>query len=220
MTMKLNHYAMALMLGMGLAGAGSTAQAADAISTFADIGGYSQYVWRGAAQGTGQSSLQGDVGVEHESGLSANVWFATGVGDSEKEYDITVDFSGESSVIGYSLGYIAYKFVDDTALNATEFYAGLSYQIASATLYNGDGYNYLEFGVGDTVADMFDASATVGYTMPDVGDSEVNHVTLGASTDFDMGAYTLSPSISYAMPQGVAGDVLDNEFVVGINASF
>ena len=214
MKTKLNIYSMALMLGMGMASASSVSQAADGISTFADIGGYSQYVWRGAAQGTGQSSLQGDVGVEHESGLSANVWFATGVGDSETEYDITFDYSGEAGDIGYSVGYIMYKFVDDSSLDAEEAYLGASMGIASLTIYMGDGYNYIEAGVGDTVADMFDASLSVGSNSPDSG-SSTTHTTLSLSKDFDMGAYTLTPSITV----GKVTD-LDTEFVAGVNASF
>ena len=214
MKTKLKMYAMTLMLGMGLASASSVSQAADGISTFADIGGYSQYVWRGAAQGTGQSSLQGDVGLEHEAGLSANVWFATGVGDSETEYDITVDYSGEAGDIGYSVGYIMYKFVDDSSLDAEEAYIGASMGIASLTVYMGDGYNYIEAGVGDTVADMFDASLSVGSNDPDAGDS-TTHITAGVSKDYDMGSYTLTPSLTV----GKVTD-LDTEFVVGVNASF
>jgi len=210
---KLKHYGLAMMLGMGMVGASSAAQAEE-VAVFADIGGYSQYVWRGAAQGTGQFSLQGDAGVEHESGVSANIWFATGVGVSETEYDITLDYSGEANDIGYSVGFIAYKFVDDSTLDAEEFYLGASYDIASATVYIGDGYNYIEFGAGQTVADMIDASVAIGVNSPDVGTS-TTHFTLGASKDYDMGSYTLTPSLTI----GSVTD-LDTEFVLGVNASF
>ena len=214
MTKTLKNYAVALMLGMGLVGVNTSAQAEDAISVYADIGGFSQYIWRAAAQGTGQGSLQGDVGIEHESGVSANVWFATGVGADETEYDITLDYSGEAGDIGYSVGFIAYKFVNDSTLDANEFYVAASYDIASLTAYIGDGYNYVEAGVGATVADMFDASAAVGINSPDAGTS-TTHITLGASKDFDMDSYTITPSLTV----GSVTD-LDTEVAFGVNSSF
>ncbi|MDQ7004421.1 MAG: TorF family putative porin [Ghiorsea sp.] len=223
MNNKLKNYAMSLMLGMGLVGIAAPAQAADDMSVYADIGAFSQYIFRGAAQGldasgNGTASLQGDVGIEHESGLSANVWFATGVNGAagsgkETEFDFTVDYSGEAGDIGYSVGYIAYVYTDST-LDVNEFYIGGSYDIASATAYISDTYNYIELSAGDTVADMFDASVAVGVFSPDVGTS-TTHITLGASKDFDMGSYTLSPS----MTAGKAGD-LGAEFAMGVNASF
>ena len=225
MTMKLKHYAMGLMLGMGMINVGTAAHAEDAVSVFADIGGYSQYVWRGMNQSVNNdASVQGDVGVSHESGLSANVWFATGVdvgAGAETEYDITVDYSGEAGDFGYSVGYIMFKYMEDSTLDFEEFYVGGSYSIASATAYIGDGYNYLALSAGDSIADLFDASVTIGYTDRDAGTSEVSDVTLSASKDFDMGSFTLTPSLTYAMPQGdlsTAG--YNDEIAVGLNASF
>ncbi|MDQ7001198.1 MAG: TorF family putative porin [Ghiorsea sp.] len=114
MTMKLKNYAMALMVGMGLVGITTTAQAGSDMSVFADIGAQSQYIWRADPQGGGKASIQGDIGVQHESGLSANIWFGTGVNGAagtgkETEFNFTVDYSGEVDELGYSVGYIAYK---------------------------------------------------------------------------------------------------------------
>ncbi len=222
---NLKQYAMVLMLGTGMASTATTAHAADDVSLFADIGVYSQYIWRGMNQSVNNdASVQGDVGIEHSSGLSANVWFATGVdvgAGAETEYDITVDYSGEVGDIGYSVGYIMFKYMEDSTLDFEETYVGVSYSIASLTAYIGDGYNYYALDAGDTIAELFDAGVTVGYTDPDVGTSEVTDITISASKDFDMGSYTLSPSITYAMPQGeldTAG--YTNEVAVGVNASF
>jgi len=218
MNKTMKNYAMALMLGMGFAGVNTAVHAADDVSVYADIGGFSQYIFRGVAQGGGTASLQGDVGVEHESGVSANIWFATGVSGAagtgkETEFDFTVDYSGEVEGIGYSVGYIAYVYTDST-LDVNEFYLGASMGIASATVYISDTYNYIEAAAGDTVADMFDASIAVGVFSPDVGTS-TTHITLGASKDFDMGSYTLSPSLTI----GSVTD-LDTEVALGVNASF
>jgi len=220
MKSKLSKYALGLMMGMGLMGMNTTVQAADSVSMFADIGGYSQYIFRGAGQGldasgNGTASLQGDVGIEHESGVSANVWFATGVNGaagtgSETEFDFTVDYSGEAGDIGYSVGYIAYVYTDST-LDVNEFYIGGSYDIASLTAYIGDGYNYIEGGVGSSVADMFDASLSVGYET----NAKTTHTTFGASKDFDMESFTMTPSLTVGNTK--AGGT---EYALGVNASF
>ena len=111
MKVNLKHYAVTLMIGMGMISTQPSAHAGGS-TVFADIGAYSQYVWRGFAQSiNNDASVQGDVGVEMENGLSANVWFATGVdfgAGSDTEYDLTVDYSGESGDIGYSVGLIHY----------------------------------------------------------------------------------------------------------------
>jgi len=216
---NLKKYAMGLMLGMGIAGMGVQAQAADPVSVFADIGAQSQYIWRGAAQSVNNdAALQGDIGIEHESGLSANVWFSTGVDvgtGAETEFDITVDYSGEAGDVGYSVGYIAYKYTD-TSLEFNEIYAGVSYDIASLTAYyDSDNKNlYTELGLGTSVNDLFDVSLSAAVNTPDVG-SSTNHYVLGASKDFDMESFTLSPSLTV----GKAGDA-SSEVAVGVNASF
>jgi len=214
MNHKLRKYAMGLMIGMGLAGVSMQATAAG-ITTYADIGAQSQYIWRGAAQSVNNDlAIQGDVGVAHESGLSANVWFSTGVDvgtGKETEFDVTVDYSGEAGDLGYSVGYIAYKYTD-TALEFNEMYGGVSYDIASLTAYyDSDNKNlYTELGLGTTVVDTFDISIAAGVNSPDVG-SSTNHYTLGASKAFD--------NISVNATVGKAGSA-DAEFAVGVNAGF
>jgi len=215
MKSKLSKYALGLMMGMGLMGMNTTAQAADAISMFADIGAQSQYIWRADPQSVNNDpALQGDVGVEHESGLSANLWFSTGVDfgtGAETEFDITLDYSGEAGDIGYSLGYIAYRYTDSN-FDFDEVYAGVSFDIASlAVYYNADAKNlYTELGVGATVADMFDASLAFGVNSPDVGDS-TNHITLGLSKDFD----NITGNVTVANTK-----LNDTSFAAGINYAF
>jgi uncharacterized protein (TIGR02001 family) len=214
MKTKLQHYAIALMMGMGFLGLNTAAQAADDISVYADIGAQSQYIWRGAAQSVNNDvAFQGDVGIEHESGLSANVWFSTGVDfatTKETEFDFTVDYSGETNDLGYSVGFISYQYTDSASSN--EIYAGISKGIAALTAYyNTDSKGlYTELDAGMTVADMFDASASFGVNSPDVG-SSTNHFTLGASKDFD--------NITANLTIGKQTN-LDTEFAVGVNAAF
>ena len=215
MTMKLKNYAMALMMGMGLVGVNTAAHAADDISVYADIGAQSQYIWRGAAQSVNNDvAFQGDVGVEHESGLSANVWFSTGVDvgtGAETEFDFTVDYSGEVNDLGYSVGFIAYQYTD-SGLNFNEVYAGISKGVAALTAYY-DSSNknlYTELGAGMAVEDMFDVSASFGVNSPDVG-SSTNVYSLGASKDFE--------NITVNLTAGKF-DTLSTEFAVGLNAAF
>lgn len=218
MNKKLQHYAIGLMMGMGLMAVAVSAQAADDISVSADIGAFSQYLFRGIPQSVNNDfSVQGDVGVGHESGVSASVWFATGLdfgAGSETEVDITVDYSGEAKDIGYSIGYIMYKYLEDSSLDVEELYVGVSYDIASFTAYIGDGYNFYDLSIGDNVADLVDVSLTAGITSPDSG-SSTNHYILGVSKDFDMSAYTLTPSLTYSKVDNISSEV-----AVGVNASF
>ncbi len=215
MKSPFNKYALGLVLGMGLAGATTAAQAGDDVFVFADIGAQSQYIWRADPQSVNNDfAIQGDVGVAHESGLSASVWFSTGVdvgAGAETEFDITVDYSGEAGDMGYSIGYIAYKYTDSN-LDFDEIYAGVSFNIATLTAYyNADAKNlYTELGVGTTVADMFDASFAFGVNSPDVGNS-TNHITLNLSKDFD----NITGNVTIANTKAN-----DTSFAVGVNYAF
>jgi len=203
MTNKLKHYGLAMMLGMGMMGASSAAQAEE-VAVFADFGGYSQYIWRGAAQGAGEFSLQGDVGGDFGNGFSANVWFATGVG-TDTEYDLTVDYSTDK----FSVGYVHFAFMDST-FTADEIYVSSSYGPVSGLIaYDLDASDaYIEVSAGHSIEGVVDLSASAGF-------NTYENFTFGASRDFDMNSYTLSPSLTVGMAKGA-----DTEVSVGVNASF
>ncbi|MDX8387527.1 MAG: TorF family putative porin [Ghiorsea sp.] len=221
MTIKLKSYAMALMLGTGLMGVNANAHASD-LEIGADMGVFSQYVWRGQAQGNGESSVQGDFAASFTENLSANVWFATlGSGDAT-EFDYTIDYSGEAGDFGYSLGVIAYRFHNNDAANAEEVYLGVSYGVASATYYyDSDSKNaWVDLGAGTEVSG-FALDATASYSLPDVGTSEFVNLALGISKDVEVGDTVISPSFAYHSHMGALDAVATPDMVVfGFNVAY
>jgi uncharacterized protein (TIGR02001 family) len=116
----------------------------------ANIGLYSQYVWRGMTQTGKQPALQGGVDYAHGSGFYAGAWVSNVSwlkdGDASLyksggtvELDLYGGYGGEfgETGIGYDLGAIQYlypgsKRSGNPNAHATELYAGLSYGWLSA----------------------------------------------------------------------------------------
>ncbi len=236
MTVKLHKYAMALMVGMGLMGVQAPAQATD-LEIAADMGVYSEYVWRGTSFSSGAPVVQGDFGTSFNDNISASVWFsnvvgATGGGGSGTEFDYTIDYSDEINGIGYSVGAIAYRFLNASPDNTLEIYVGASMDMLSATLYyDTDLYKksmYLEVSAEAELMG-FATSATLGYTMPDGGTSEVAVITLSAGKDFEVGDMVISPSFAYNIGSGPNKEVKNaqgyviaggDRMVAGINVAY
>ncbi len=232
MKSKLTNYAIALTLGTGLMTVSAPAQAGE-MEVSADVGVYSSYVWRGTKYSGDAPSVQGDFGMEFTEGLSGNVWYATNLVGNVTEFDYTLDYSGEAGGIGYSVGVIAYRFLNQKSANTLEVYAGVSAGPASLTVYyDTDLFKkdmYIEAGV-DGELGSFAGSATVGYVMPDVGKSEVSNVTLGVSKDFELNSGIIaSPSFTYVAGLGpnkgvkaANGDTSSkgDQIVAGINFAY
>ncbi|MDX8383494.1 MAG: hypothetical protein R8M45_05395 [Ghiorsea sp.] len=216
MRKKFKCIRIALTLALGVSsifGLSHAAQAGSDVSLFADAGVFSQYLARSVPQGIGDVSVQGDVGIEHASGISASVWFATGQGGmgTDTEYDFTLDYSGETHDLGYSVGYYTIGTVDTTATEGGEFYAALSYGVAATAVYVATDYTYYEASVEYAIADVVDTSVLVGYEDA----AKLVDVTLNVSKDFEMSSYTLTPSVMVGKLENA-----DAEFVIGVNASF
>jgi hypothetical protein len=109
------------------------AAAPSALSLEGSAGISTSYLWRGAELGTGGSpAFWGDVS-DSTGAVSYGLWVTSG--DSQTEYDLYVDYSGEVSGIGYSLGYVDYNYADSAA-DFEETYLGLSYGPASVTVFD------------------------------------------------------------------------------------
>ncbi|MDQ6979265.1 MAG: TorF family putative porin [Mariprofundaceae bacterium] len=244
-----------MLLGMGAATAAEAQDAGLAVS--GDIGIASQYVWRGVTQTNGKTAIQGDLGVG-VGDVSASVWFSNAYpstapqfgGRDVVEFDWTVDYSSSfgDSGVGYSLGAIGYTYLYDAASNFPEVYMGLSYGPVSLTAYYNlkDSFNkaYLS---GDTWVDLsaggsvggFDLSGTVSYAKwkKDIVNRPVatsfksgtSVVTLGGSKDVDLGATTMTPSLTLTLPvaskdtagnRSIYGATVQNEFVASVNFTY
>lgn len=180
-----------------------------------DVNWVSQYVWRGQLSTDDvviQPALSTSV-KDFTFAVSGNL----NTSSNEYEWDFTeldyiVDYTRSFPNIenlSYSFGAIYYDFLDTTASNTTEVYAGLNLDTflkPSLTLYrdvaevNGI---YLSFGIEHDF-DMVKTSASIGW-----GDSDYNKfywnkdvdgfndLSLSASIPFEIKNVTIAPSITY-----------------------
>jgi uncharacterized protein (TIGR02001 family) len=113
----------------------------------ANIGLFSQYVWRGMTQSEKQPALQGGIDYAHVSGFYLGAWASNvrwpraGEDDASLyrsggtvELDLYGGYGGNigETGIGYDVGVIQYLFPGswrsgNPRANATELYAGISY---------------------------------------------------------------------------------------------
>lgn len=108
------------------------------------------YLWRGAELGNtgvqggnGNAAFSVDVS-DSTGGLTYGLWVTSG--DSQTEYDLYADYSGEVSGIGYSIGYVDYNYA--LSGDFEETYVGLSYGPVSVTYFEDqdDDSDYTVFG--------------------------------------------------------------------------
>ncbi len=76
----------------------------------ANIGGMSDYWFRGLDQTTNNASIMGGLDYEHDSGLYVGTWLASL--PSDLEYDLYAGYSGEMGDFSYSAGLIGYFYQD------------------------------------------------------------------------------------------------------------
>jgi uncharacterized protein (TIGR02001 family) len=236
--MQLKRRLMVWVLAATGLTAGTTATAwADGPEVSADMGIYSQYVWRAVTQTGNAPAVQGDVGVAM-GGVSFGAWFSNAYGASNgqqvEEFDWTLDYSGEAGAIGYSVGAIYYTYQYDGHSNFTEAYVGGSYDgplAPSLTVYytvtdtdsgfykNGD--IWIDLGVSQSV-DGYDLSGTVSYVnwasdaarASNMYKDGVAAIALGVSKDVDVAGVTMTPSLTVTVP--VIGDSSDgNKYIYG-----
>lgn len=164
----------------------------------ANVGLYSDYIWRGVTQTNGEAAIQGGFDLSHAStGLYIGNWNSNVVGGTE--IDLYGGVSNElfDSGVNYDIGFIRYLYPTQGAGNFNEVYGGLSAEIGEITpgiTYwhnpdSGDGYV-------DASADLALGAVTVGghygYALlsdDNVEDWGVNASVSAASLDWSV-AYT------------------------------
>lgn len=92
----------------------------------------SNYVWRGDAQGSDATALQGGADYEHESGVAAGIWTSSLEGDTETDY--YASYGGESGQFSYQVGAIAYDYNNDPA-DFVEAFISVGFADASLAFY-------------------------------------------------------------------------------------
>lgn len=230
-------------LAAGLAMASSSAAFAGAT---ANVGAFSEYMFRGIAQ-TGDAAVQGGLDYAHDSGLYVGTW-ASNIGfGGGTEQDFYGGFSGKAGAIGFDLGAIYYWYPEEdevaAELSTLEFYGGLIlgpvtvkyFYSDEANFFIGDGLaqeaSYLTGALALPISKSLNFTANVGYYSGDEIERFLN-VLAGApqSEDeyFDYGV-GLAKSIDggyTASFQYIATDIDvtgvddDPKFVVGLKKSF
>lgn len=111
-----------------------------------NIGATSNYIWRGVTQTSDASAVSGGVDYSHDAGIYVGTWASNITGGYE--LDLYAGYAGEMSGIGYDVGYISYGYPNDTTLDFSEVYLGVSYDMFSAMVsYDSDNSNmYAEVG--------------------------------------------------------------------------
>lgn len=191
----------------------------------------SKYIWRGfdlnAAQPAVQPGLTFGLG---DGGASLGLWGSYNIGSGNQEFtelDAILDYSSSMSGVDYSIGYTYYTFPNLTgaAAKSGEFYAGATLGEVlfspGLTIYydhdQGDGV-YASLSGGYDFA-MISSSLAVGYTGGQWGATAgISDIVLALSSEFEVGKFTLTPSLNYAIiPAGTGINANSSEFWFGID---
>lgn len=197
-----------------------------------DIPVATAYIFRGADK-SGQDptlfpvalAVQPSVDLSFGGGFSANVWYSAAVMDRDNnkgadEMDLTLAWSQDTSIGGFSAGVIGYLYPNAGGPNQ-EIFIGYSLPVMlspSLTVY-GDpasgGYTYTALGLGHDIDD-FSIGLNVGYQAPYVDPTDedsggyIRDITLSLGYSFDLGdgmGLGLNANASYLLePERVNGN--------------
>ena len=212
---------MVLCLATLISNQTSKAEDEVGIGVSADI--FSKYVWRGQNL-VDDWVLQPGANVSYK-GLTASFWGNLDLTDENgdqgefSEIDWTLDYSGQVpgvDVLSYSLGFINYDFPASGADDTWEIYWGFGLDVMaspSVTVYHDvdevDG-TYVSFGIGHSFESLnelglgVDLSASIGWGSSSYNkiywgsdESELNDLVLSAAFPFEVGGFTVTPSVNY-----------------------
>ena len=190
------------------------------VSGSADIGLFSQYVWRGYAFSDDSIIIQPSATISY-GGFGVNLWgnLDTDYGDDAdfNETDMTLSYDWSYDTVSMGVGYIFYGLEGEDS-QELYFTVGFDTILApSITIYRDidafDGW-YISLGVGhsipltDEVA--LDLSASLGYyDLDDVDYSELHDGSISASITYAVNDYiSITPSLAYTF--GLSGDAKDD----------
>lgn len=201
--------------------------AQDEISVELTADYYGKYIWRGQNlddDNVFQPGLSiGYGGFTAGIWGSMELTNINGNNNEFTEVDYSLDYSGDFPFIsgaGYSVGLIYYDFPNTTVKDTTEFYWGLSFDLPaspSITFYHdldeAEG-TYISLAMGHTVEQVMELGPDVPVGM-EIGaslgwgsgsydkyywgtdQSKMNDLVLSASFPFELGGFTIAPSLNY-----------------------
>lgn len=175
---KKSLLASAVVAALGYGGA-AAAEVSGSVAFTTD------YVFRGVSQTDSAPAVQGSFGYEHASGVYASIWGSSvddGIGAAGLEYDLTLGFAKTlDNGLGFDVGIVNYRYPGGdtgTSVDVSEYYAGVSYSVATLKYYVGDSdlnANYLDLSASFELPEGFGVSLHVGQTDPDVGTEVVDY---------------------------------------------
>lgn len=231
-----------LMLGAALAGAAFSGSAFAGAT--GNVGGVSEYMFRGISQGSG-AAVQGGIDYAADSGFYVGLWGSNiGWGPGDVETDVYAGFAGKSGNIGYDIGAIYYYYPEEDqagytdtfpSANTIEAYIGVTFGPIGLKAYYTPKYFGAEDGGGDDVdgtyllasaafpvSETLNLTASVGYSL--LGEEIL---TDGSDTTDDYIDYSvgLAKTVEggYTATFAIVGTDLkddDPKFVIGLKKVF
>lgn len=203
-----------------------------------NAGLYSDYMYRGVSQTQGSGAIQGGLDIGHESGLYVGAWGSNVDfgGDASVEFDYYAGFATDiTDVLSMDLGYVAYTYPGESALNFGEYYGSLGawgFTLGAAysddfggedtTLYTYVGYDYelpMEIGLSLSYGeydfkDAYSVTSSESYNDWSVG---LGKTLLG----LDFGLTYTDTDMSSDECTGFSGDsdYCDSTFVLSVSKS-
>ena len=153
-----------------------------------NFGAASTYLWRGTSLSLNGPQVSGGIDYANDSGIYAGIWQSSEGAANSTETDLYAGFSGEAGSVGYDVGFIAYKYLQNDAADFNEVYVNVSYGDFGVG-YALDSENSNSYISASAAFDKF--SVTIGSAMFDNSANDYTHFDVS----YDMGsgvAFTFS----------------------------
>ena len=202
--------ALALGLLANTAAHGQSAATAPDFTLAYNIGGTTDYRFRGISQSSFKPAVQGGLDFSHKSGAYAGVWASNvnwikdyiGATDGSLEVDFFGGYKGElAKDLSFDVGVIAYVYPSNntpTNANTNEIYAALTYGPVTAKYSrslgnfvanpNSAASQYLEVAASFDVGNGFSITPHLGrQTIPNQTDSAGDYTDYALTVNKDLG---------------------------------
>lgn len=182
---------------------------ASAFTPSANVGIFSDYIFRGVTQTGKNPTLQGGFDLAHSSGAYAGVWsssisWISDAGTATKvgtEFDTYAGYKGEVAGVGYDVGFLRYNYPGEYGTNATadtnEIYGALTYSFVTAKY----SYSLTDlFGTANSKGSSY-IELNASYTLPDTSYTLGAHygkTTVANNSALDYTDYKLSVSRDFS----------------------
>jgi len=164
----------------------------------ANVGGTSNYVWRGVSQTNDQAAISGGIDYSDESGFYLGTW-ASNVDfgdDTSAEIDFYAGYGFNAGEVAIDVGYIFYGFPGCGECDGSEVYASASWEVITVGAYvlasseadaNFGDSSYIYADLAFEVAPELELGFHYGISDSDGGDSVCDY-----GVSLSKGSFTLS----------------------------